>query len=78
MASNVATIFDDRIKIEDPPRLYTRALKHGTTSSAKLAYNLDKVLSILRLQGFIRPTKKAKTNPRKTYLWCRHPEEAYR
>ena len=78
MASNVATIFDDRIKIEDPPRLYTRALKHGMTFLSKLACNLDKILSILRLQGFIRLAKKAKTSPTKTYLLRRHQGEDYR
>ena len=78
MASNTATIFDGRIKIEDPPWLLMRALKHVMTSLAKLAYNVNKVMSILRLQGYIRAAKKAKTNPTKTYLRRRHRGEAYR
>ena len=54
MASNAAIILDDRITTEDPPMLQMKALKHGTTFLSKLACNLDKILSILRLQGFIR------------------------
>ena len=78
MASNATTIFDDNITTEDPPMLQMKALKHGMTSLAKVACNLEKDLSILSLEGFIKTAKKAKANPTKTYHRRRHQGEAYR
>jgi hypothetical protein len=46
------------------------------TSAAKLAYNLDKALSTIRHQGFIKIAKRPQ-NLTKTYLRRRHRAEKY-
>jgi hypothetical protein len=72
MASNGATTFDNQItKKRTFHGLQLKAIKHGMISMPKLAYNLDKVLSIIRHQGIIKTGQKA-ANPTKTCLHRRH------